>query len=153
MQTVCNYNMIKSIKHNIALKLDSIGFIASTICAIHCMAMPFILLLLTLYGLEFIANPIFEITFIATSVAIGVFTFRHGYFNHHKKAYPFLIFICGLVLIIGGHFIHDHNQSEIHGNNDYLLLMISPIGAFLIGLGHFINRKLSKICKAKSCDC
>ena len=102
--------MIKSIKHNIALKLDSIGFIASTICAIHCMAMPFILLLLTLYGLEFIANPLFEITFIATSVAIGVFTFRHGYFNHHKKVYPFLIFICGLVLIIGGHFVHDHNQ-------------------------------------------
>ena len=44
-------------------------------------------------------------------------------------------------------------DSEIYGNNDYLLLMISPIGAFLIGLGHFINRKLSKICKAKSCDC
>lgn len=153
MQTVRNNKMIKSIRHNIALKLDSIGFIASTVCAIHCMAMPFVILFLTLYGLQFIANPIFEITFVSVSMAIGVFTFRHGYFKHHKKIYPFIIFAGGLIIIAAGHFLHDHNHSEIEGFSDYLFLMISPLGALLIGLGHYLNRKLTKISKIKNCNC
>ena len=140
--------MIKSITHNLALKLDSIGFIASTLCAIHCAAMPFIFIFLTMYGVQFIANPLVEIIFISSSVAIGIFTFRHGYFNHHKKIYPFLIFITGLTIIITGHyFFHNHNLNEVH-NDELIFLLVAPFGAFLIGLGHYLNRKLSKSAKA-----
>lgn len=145
--------MIKSFRHNLALKLDSIGFIASTLCAIHCAAMPFIFIFLTMYGYQFIANPFVEIFFIASSVLIGTYTFRHGYFNHHKKLYPFLIFILGLTVIIAGHYIiQNHSHTEIH-NDEIIFLIITPMGAFLIGLGHFLNRKLSKNLKSKACNC
>ena len=145
--------MIKSFKHNLALKLDSIGFIASTLCAIHCAAVPFIFIFLSMYGFQFIANPFVEIFFITTSVFIGIYTFRHGYFNHHKKLYPFLIFIIGLAIILTGHyFIKDHSHTEIH-SDEIIFLIITPVGAFLIALGHFLNRKLSKSFKTKICSC
>lgn len=145
--------MIKTFKHNLALRLDSLGFYTSTLCAIHCAAMPFIFIFLSMYGITFIANPIFEVIFIMLSIFIGIYTFRHGYFKHHKKIYPFLIFISGLIIIIAGHyFIQNHDHSEIH-KDEIILMLVSPFGAFLIGLGHYINRKLSKKVKAKSCNC
>jgi len=149
--------MIKTIKHNIALKLDSIGFVASTLCAIHCAAMPFIIVFLSLYGFQFIANPIVEYIFIGSSIIIGAFTFSHGYIKHHKKIYPFLIFILGLLIIILGHkYFHNHSHIEdIHNVNEehteYIYFIVAPIGAILIGISHFINRKLSK--NIQKCSC
>lgn len=146
--------MIKKLKHNLALKLDSIGFIASTLCAIHCAAMPFIIIFLTVYGFQFIANPVVEYLFIGSSVLIGIFTFTHGYFNHHRKLYPGIIFISGLLIILTGHFIfHDHNHLEHFNADEMLYFMIAPAGAFLIGLSHYLNRKLTKYKNSKVCSC
>ncbi len=144
--------MIKTLRHNLVLKLDSIGFVASTLCAIHCAAMPFIIIFLTLYGFQFIANPIVEYLFIGSSIIIGIFTFTHGYFNHHRKLYPLITFVSGLLIIlIGQFFFHDHNHFEI-SNNGLLYLVIAPAGAILIGLSHYMNRKLSKVKKNKVCS-
>ncbi|MDQ3019341.1 MAG: MerC domain-containing protein [Bacteroidota bacterium] len=149
--------MVKSLRHSLALKLDSIGFAASTLCAIHCAAMPFIIIFLSLYGFQFIAHPIVEYLFIGSSVIIGIFTFSHGYINHHKRIYPFLLFTLGLLIIILGHgFFHNHSDLEtvnsIDQNHiDSFYFFIAPVGAILIGLSHFINRKLSKT--NKKCTC
>lgn len=142
--------MIKNIKHNLALKLDMWGFSASTICAIHCALMPFIIVFLPMLGLQFIANPIIELIFISTSLLIGAFTFRHGYYNHHRKIYPFIIFISGFAIIIIGHlffFNHSHDvipKTDIIHNENVAFLLVAPIGAFIIAVSHLINRKLSK---------
>jgi|GEM_PF-373135 len=145
LQTIRNTTMISKIKHNLAIKLDSIGFIASTLCAIHCAVMPFIFIFLAFYGLQFFANPIFEFIFISLSVVIGVFTFSHGYFNHHRRLYPFLIFASGLIVIFTGHFLfHDHGHKGTISADEIILLVISPIGAIMVGLGHYFNRKYSK---------
>lgn len=150
MQTIRNTIMIKTIKHNLALKLDLLGFSASAICAVHCALMPFIIVFLPLMGLQFIANPAVEYFFIAASLIIGSFTFKHGYFNHHKKIYPFMIFLSGFTIILIGHFFfHNHSHEVVadqdHAVNDELLfLMIAPIGAFIIAISHLINRRLSK---------
>lgn len=150
--------MIKTIKHNLALKLDLIGFSASTLCAIHCALMPFIIVFLPVLGLGFVANPLFEYIFITSSVLIGIFTFRHGYFKHHRKIYPFALFLTGLLIIIAGHyFFHNHSETESseiteNNNNKLIFLMIAPIGASIIGYSHFINRKLSITTTRKSCN-
>lgn len=144
--------MIKYIKHNLALRLDSVGFVASTLCAIHCALMPFVILFLTVYGFQFIANPAVEFAFVSLSIIIGIYTFRHGYFNHHRRVYPFIIFLVGLAILIVGHFTF-HSHSAHDGETEILLLIISPIGAFLVGAGHFLNRRLSKTTVNKSCSC
>ncbi len=142
--------MIKTIKHNMSLKLDLLGFSASTICAIHCALMPFIIVFLPMFGLQFIADPLVEYIFIAVSLIIGAFTFRHGYFNHHKKLYPFLLFLTGFFIIVAGHTLFHNHSHEINSNHEFsdtdniLFLLIAPIGAFIIAASHLINRRLSK---------
>lgn len=164
LQMVRNYIikiilLISRLKHNLAIKLDLIGFSASTICAVHCALMPFILVSLPLIGMEFLANPMVELFFVCTSILIGIFTFRHGYFNHHHRIYPFALFITGLALIFSGHyFFHGHSHEEtlsgISGfNSEILFLFIAPLGAVMIGTAHFINRKLSKTKAEVKCNC
>lgn len=149
--------MVKTIRHNLALKLDLWGFSASAICAIHCAIMPFIIAFLPLIGLQFFANPFFEYTFIAISLIIGSFTFKHGYLNHHKKLYPFLLFLSGFAVILFGHiYFHDHSAEAITGNehiheNNNFFFLIAPLGAIIIAISHLINRGLSKTQK-NCCD-
>lgn len=139
------------LKHNLLIKLDRIGFIAATLCAIHCMAMPFIFVFLTLYSLQFAANPIIEFSFIAASILIGVFTFRHGYYKHHGRIYPFFMFMTGLVIVLTGHFVLDAHS---HADREFpAAALIAPIGAMIIGLAHYFNRKLSKNSCAASHSC
>lgn len=145
--------MIKTIKHNLALKLDLLGFSASAICAIHCALMPFIIVFLPLLGLQFIADPVVEYLFIAVSLIIGAFTFKHGYYNHHKKLYPFLLFLSGFLIILTGHLLFHNHSHEVDANHDFFdmdtvfFLMIAPLGAFIIATSHLINRRLSKVPK------
>lgn len=151
--------MVSKLKHNIALNLDLIGFSASTICAIHCALMPILFLILPLIGLGFATNSLFEYSFILISLIIGTFTFKHGYLNHHKRLYPLGIFISGLTLVIVSHFLIDghspHTEAETLKENftDNFFWILAPVGALMIAVSHFINRKLSKNIKAGKCKC
>lgn len=146
--------MIKSLKHKLAIKLDSVGFVASTLCAIHCAAMPFLIIFLTFSGFQFIANPVVEYLFIGSSIIIGTFTFTHGFINHHRKIYPFAVFVFGLLIVIFGHLLFEiHAEHNIQQNENNLFFIIAPIGAFFIAIGHLLNRKLSKSQKNKVCSC
>jgi hypothetical protein len=109
--------------------------------------MPFIIVTLPLLGLEFIANPWVEFTIIGLSLIIGLFTLRAGYFEHHGRITPILVFILGLLVVITGHFFfHDHSHLEEADDHfgEYLFFIIAPIGALLIAYAHFINRKWTK---------
>ncbi|HRE40863.1 MAG TPA: MerC domain-containing protein [Ignavibacteria bacterium] len=136
-------------KHELLQKLDLLGLSASTICAVHCALLPFVIVMLPLIGLEFLANPVIEYSVIALSFFIGLFTLKSGYFEHHGKLTPFILFLCGLIIIIIGHLFfhtHDHHEAE-HSHflsDEILFLMIAPTGAILIASAHFINRKWTK---------
>ncbi len=145
--------MSKTIKHNLSQKLDMIGFIASSVCAVHCILMPFIILTLTYYGMSFFSNPIVEIGFVSISLLIGIFTFKHGYLNHHRSLIPGIIFLTGLAIIVVSHLLyHDHHDAG-HNTDNIFLFLITPIGAFLIATSHFVNRKLSKQKHLPDCNC
>ncbi|MBS1517586.1 MAG: MerC domain-containing protein [Bacteroidetes bacterium] len=144
---------MKTIKHNLSLKLDFIGFIASSVCAVHCFLMPFIIITLTYYGMSFFNNPLFEITFISISLIIGIFTFRHGYLNHHKSLVPGIIFITGLIIIIVSHFLYHEHHEVNHDLDNLFLFIITPLGAVLIAVSHVINRKLTREKHKAACKC
>jgi len=145
--------MLKNINHKLSLRLDLIGTIASAACAIHCFLMPFIIIILTYYGMTFFNEPIVEIIFISVSLLIGIFTFRHGYVNHHRSLLPACLFISGLIIIVISHFLL-HEHQEFHYDMESILLFIfTPIGAVIIAFSHYLNRKLSKNKHVPSCDC
>ena len=139
---------MSSNSHKLALNLDSIGLTASIICAVHCALFPLFLLMLTFYGLNFVAGPLLEYSLIIISVLIGLFTFSHGYRNHHKSLVPMIVFLSGLIIIIVSHSIFHESSHSGSFSPEYIF---SPIGAICIGIGHYLNRKYSKEVTGKSC--
>jgi hypothetical protein len=115
------------------LNLDAIGFSASTLCAIHCLALPFAASILPLIGLEFLEHPAFEFSIIGLGVVVGVTSLWHGYSKHHHNPIPVGLLVAGFSLITLGHTIFE----------DYEFIFTS-LGASLIAIAHLINIRLLK---------
>lgn len=113
--------------------LDSIGFSASFICAVHCAALPLILTGISASNLSFLTNPAFEIFMIILSVIIGTSSLLPSY-KHHKKITPVLTLFLGFFCIFSGHFLVSSDLESV----------VTPIGAFIVAYSHLINWKLSK---------
>ena len=77
---------------------DWLGVSASVLCAIHCAAMPFVVGLLPLLGLSFLAEPSFHKWMVGICLALALLAFVPGWRRHHRLA-PTIIGLGGLGLI------------------------------------------------------
>jgi hypothetical protein len=118
-------------------RLDNIGMTASTLCAIHCAAVPLLLTFLPLAGLGFLANPLFEWGMILFALLVGVSSIFLSYVRTHHRLLPLLLLVCGFVLIIMGHVY-------LKG---WLEAVIVPAGGLTIAFAHYINFKYVGTCK------
>lgn len=128
---------MKSLK---TLNLDKIGITASSACAIHCALLPFVLTLLPLWGLEFLATPLLEITMICLSAIIGIWSLSKSYRQSHQNLLPIVLLVAGFAFILTGHF------SGIETIEPILI----PLGGFTIAGAHFLNLRLNKSCTHRS---
>ena len=129
-------------KVNLSKKLDHIGFTASTLCAIHCALMPFVITLLPLLGLEFLSSIWVEIGIIALSIIIGISSLIPSYIKHHRKLLPLLLLIVGFILIFGAHFFGFHELEPI----------LVPVGGLTIAGAHLLNWKLNRPFHCHACN-
>lgn len=124
------------------INLDAVGFSASTLCAVHCAALPFAITALPLAGLEFLANPAIEISMIAIGLVVGVAALWHG-FRHHHNLTAVAVLAAGFSLIFLAHsgWVSESLES-----------LMTPIGASVVALAHIANWRLSKAaCQSESC--
>lgn len=122
-----------------SISLDKIGITASTACAVHCAVLPFVLTLLPLWGIEFLAAPSIEITMILLSLALGIWSLSKSYRNTHQRLAPILTLILGFSFIATGHF----------AGIEVLEPILIPLGGFTVAIAHYINLKFTKICNHK----
>jgi len=120
------------------LHLDFLGFSASVLCALHCAALPFLLTLAPLAGLQFLDNPWIEYTFILLSLLIASNALIHGYRRHHQKSLPLIVAFAGFVLIALGRLI-ELEWSEI---------LFTSCGGITIAIAHLINWKQIQLSEA-----
>lgn len=120
-------------EENLNINLDSVGFYASFICAVHCVAVPILLTSISAAKLGVLANPLFEIMMIVLSVIIGFSSLLPSYKNH-RKIMPIIILAIGFIGIFAGHFIVSENYESI----------VTPIGAFTVAFSHLVNWKINK---------
>ncbi|MEM9328704.1 MAG: MerC domain-containing protein [Bacteroidota bacterium] len=111
--------------------LDFVGFSASLLCALHCAALPFLLTLAPLAGLQFLDNHWVEISLILLSFFIASNALMHGYRRHHHRWLPLVIAVFGFVLI----GIAQALESE------FTELVLMPLGGITIAIAHLINWK------------
>lgn len=119
-------------------KLDRAGATASFLCAIHCAVMPFLISVLPLLGLEFLASEPVEWTLLATSAMLGTLSLCLGY-RQHRRRWIFGFLGVALSLLALGHILEARDVGRL-----------GPISLILGGLtmmgAHLFNRRLCRSC-------
>lgn len=83
-------------------KHDIISIGASTLCLIHCIALPLFFSTLPFFGFEILENIWLEMATMLISLFIGGFAIWKGYKHfHHKPMLPTLFLLGMLLMIIG----------------------------------------------------
>ena len=131
--------MIKSIIGFFSLHWDLAGFATSFLCAIHCMAWPF-LLSLPAFGSSFLADmPWLETLMIVAALLIALAVLGHGHFRGHHRRLPLILALLGfLCILLGRTFFFDWEQ------------LLTVLGSLLVAGSHFLNWRLSRICTSPS---
>lgn len=121
---------------------DRLGFSASTICAIHCAAMPLLLSVLPTLGLGFLAHGTFEIIMIVTSIMIAAITLGSSY-RIHRRLNPILMMISGGMILIFNFVGHESHSELIETLHPY----IAAFAGLMIASAHWVNMRLCKHCE------
>ena len=121
------------------LDLDKAGMTASLICAVHCAAMPFLITLLPLVGLGFLANEWVEWLLIGLSAVLGISSLCLGY-RSHRSHHALATLSVGLALVVIGHIAEKHTGG-IFG------VALLVLGGCTVASAHWINRRLCNSCK------
>lgn len=118
--------------------LDKAGITASWLCAVHCLALPFLIGVLPFIGLSFLLEETTERIFIAVSIVLAAFSLLPAYFREHGKLRSIFLAAAGIGLIVLTHFLFEENL--------LLKLIFLLTGAIFISAAHFLNRRLCREC-------
>jgi hypothetical protein len=115
---------------------DRLGATASFLCAIHCAALPFVLALLPVLGLSFLADHRFETGFVAFACVLASAALISG-FRRHRRRLPLLLATPGLMLLVLG-------VTFLHGDSLLLHSVLVTCGGFLVAASHFVNLRVDR---------
>lgn len=115
--------------------LDTTGFWASAICAVHCVAVPILLSFTAFSSLAFLEHKSIEFVMLGLSASIGLASLLSSYLLHHRKLKALFLLLLGFVLIFFGRF---------PGSILYEVLLTS-VGALLIAIAHTVNFRMCRI--------
>lgn len=111
--------------------LDFLGFSVSVLCAIHCLALPFLLSLGLFGGLNCLHHPLVEWGLIGTTVLVASPALYRGYLQH-SHVRPVWIAGAGFLLL---------GFSRLSIADEHLL---TAAGGLLIATAHWFNWKYGK---------
>ncbi|NUO73372.1 MAG: MerC domain-containing protein [Frateuria sp.] len=115
---------------------DRLGAIASFLCAIHCAALPFVLAMLPLVGLEFLADHRFERAFVVFACALALLTLVNGY-RRHRRPVPLLLAFPALALLLLGVTVAERYPLVLHS-------ALVTCGGVLLASAHFVNLRTDR---------
>jgi hypothetical protein len=112
--------------------LDVVGASASFLCAVHCAAMPFVLPVLALAGLEFLASHELDFAFVAGAIVLGLVAVIRGWRHHGDRRVPAGFAAAALLLVVGVTVLHDGALHEA----------VLVAGGLAMGWTHLLNLAL-----------
>ena len=117
---------------------DKVGACASIVCAVHCLALP----ILILTGADSIVRLVYsesiERALLYTTLIVALLALVQGFIKH-KQHYVPILFATGCLLISMGESLSNPNQK----------LMIPVLGASVIIYAHVQNHQLKQ--KVRKC--
>lgn len=119
--------------------LDRLGVWITSLCAVHCLALPLLLPLAPLIASSFVASAWFERAILSFSILVGFAALFIGFAQYHRQLYPlYSLTLGGLIYWNKGMFGDAYEPITV------------AVGALLIIAAHITNLKLCKKCK--SCE-
>jgi hypothetical protein len=100
-QTAMRSGVPATARHGLASVVDRLGATASLLCAVHCALLPFVLALLPLIGLGFLAGHTFERVFVACAAALATASIIAAY-RRHRRPQALLFMVPGILLLLCG---------------------------------------------------
>lgn len=125
--------MIKSIN------ADKAGFVASTLCAIHCAGIPVLISSGLLSTTTWLHNHAIDWAIISFGIIVASYALVGDYFNKHKNPKPLIFASIGFMGLFVGMIDH-------HG----WMLAFSVIGGLMVATAHYINIRLSHSCASNN---
>lgn len=119
---------------------DRVGATASFLCAIHCALLPFVIAVLPLLGLEFLADHRFERGFVMFACVLALVALIRG-FRRHQRPLPLMLAIPGLLLLLLGVTYAENYSIILHS-------VLVTCGGFLLASAHFLNLRRDS-CKVR----
>jgi type III secretory pathway component EscS len=119
--------------------LDNLGIVASVICLIHCMAMPFILALLPFMGLSFLDTEEAHWVLAFFIIGFALVAIFPAYLNH-KRPGILSAMIVGMLLVVFGAFFAEHTLGHAYE------MPLLVVGNLILVATHWRNRSLIKCC-------
>jgi len=130
--------MIKASQSSTLSVVDRVGATVSFACAVHCVAMPFLLSVLPLLGLSVIAHETFERCMLVVALVFAVTSSCWGLRIHRSGKIAALFFIA--IALLGFSRVC---AGITHG-------LVLGLGGLTLSAGHFLNHHLCRSCS--SCD-
>lgn len=117
--------------------VDNAGACLSFACAIHCLAMPFLIGVLPLIGLGFLVSESAEQVIIIAVGSLAIGSLVWGV-RHHRSWRAFLILVVALAFLAIA-------RTAAHGSFE---IIFHSGGGILLASAHLVNRHLCKTCPA-----
>lgn len=111
--------------------LSKLGFSLSVLCAIHCLAMPFIFAFAPFLG-SFISHST-EIYLVLVSAGLAVVVFWKSYQEHHNLL-PIALFLLSVMASLSGLFLF-HETLEIP---------LMATGGIVMAFAYYLNWKIRR---------
>ena len=118
--------------------LDKTGAAASWICAVHCLATPFVVSFLPVFGLGFLADEKGEYIFLALSLALASVSLLPAFFKLHRKISILFLFVVGIFSVGAADALFEENFAG--------KIILVAAGAGLMTAAHLFNRRLCRAC-------
>jgi hypothetical protein len=120
--------------HPFKIDWSKFGMSLSLICAIHCLAMPFLIMLLPFAGAVFQLNILTEIILIGSSIILSGSILFKDFYKHHHNTSALIVLSAGVIVILALHLI------PLPAN----LKWLESAGGILIFVAFLVNRKHMK---------
>ena len=118
--------MLQKVKAGI---VDKMGGFMALLCAIHCLALPFLLS----FGIIW-SHGIVEYIFLISAIIFTIITVSQSAKLHSLHPGVLILFVLGIIGILASVFLHAH--------------LLSALGGIFLALAHYLNYRMqSKVCQ------
>lgn len=117
--------------------VDKVGASLSFACAIHCLSLPILCILLPFLGLSFLLSETFEFTLLSFSLLTAVGSICFGIYRH-RNCYVLVPLSLGILAVL---------TAQLYLKGEIFEAIMMCVGGLMLCVSHWINWVSCRKCK------